>query len=462
MFSRSALMHVLSMLTMMQVLFFSAPALADYNTGIGAYSRKDFPVARTAFQQVAQLGDAGGQRALATMHARGEGGTVDLIEGFAWASLATEQGDTTASKIRDTIVAGMPAGLKPQADARWQTYRGLYGVDALKRNLHASVSANDAWVFGVQVPAARLRQQQPVEYPERAKEKNEQGYTCVSFYVDSSGKPLDIRRYDSKGSGVLAGATERLLTEWRFEPEADERRVAHCIEFLIEDDKTWRSRELLQQQVAKGRKGDARSLTDLAREFSTSQHNVVNRVEAQAVTEAWQQAALAGAAEAQFELASRLLRGDGCIADRNKAMRWLQLAIAQDYPPAKQTAALLFSADKSLAMTPAQQGEWLQLAADNGNVEASLRIAKNLLRPGPGQNASVALNLLEKLDPDQHIHVLDWRAHARALLGDFDDALEDAEDALERATEMGLATEARQAAVDTLTSGSLSAVPKNE
>ncbi|NQD36198.1 SEL1-like repeat protein [Permianibacter sp. IMCC34836] len=450
MFSRSALI-CLSLCAL--------PALADYSTGVGAYSRKDFPAARAAFQQVAELADPQAQRALASMHARGEGGPVDLLEAYAWASLAAEQGDATASKIREAIAASLPAAMKPQAETRLQGYRVKYGIDSVKRELYPLVSGNEASVFDLQVPAARIRQQLPVVYPERAKEKNDQGYACVSFYVDSAGKPLDVRRYDSKGNGILVAAAEKLLADWRFEPEPSEQRVGHCIDFLIEDDKTWRPAEQVEQQRAKVRKGEARSTMELARDFSNSERTVTNRVETQAVTEAWLQAALTGAAEAQTELASRLMRGAGCVSDRAKAAHWLQLAIAQDYAPAKHIAALWFEGDKQLAMSAPQQSEWLQQAADAGNALAMLRVAKQQLKPGAGQNATAALALLKKLPTDWHIHVLDWLAYGYALTGDFSAAQDDADDALDLATDIGLTTERRQAALKAVENEQLPPLP---
>jgi len=436
------------------------PALADYSTGIGAYSRKDFPAAKAAFQQVAQLADPGAQRALATMYARGEGGDVDLVAAYAWATLAVDQGDVAATKIRDAIAAGLPAALKPQADARLQEYRSKYSLDAVKRDLLPMISANEPSVFNAEWQPARARKQVPVPFPERAKDKNESGYSCAAFYVDGSGKAIDIRRFDNKG-GPFAATTEKGLASWEFEAELNERRVARCIEFLIEDDKTWRSPDAVKQQQTKARKGDARSQLEVARDFSAAQHAMQGRVEAQTVTEAWLQAALSGAAEAQLEIAQRLLRADGCVMERDKALRWLKLALEQNHAPAQHFAAVHFANEKTLAISPAQQLDWLRAAANTGNVEAQLQLAKKLLRNGPAQDVGTALALLKKIDNDYHIHVRDWRAYAYALGGDFDSALDDAEGALEHAKDVGLVTTARQAAVDLLSNGSASAIPAN-
>lgn len=441
------------------LLFAALPVAADYNAGVSAYARKDFPAARTAFLQVAQLADAQAQRALSSMYARGEGGDVDLLEAYAWASLAAEQGDPTASKIRDAIVASLPASVKPPAEAKLKDYRNKYSPDAVKRELYPVVNAADPAVYSLQLPAARLRQQHSVEYPERAKEKGDQGYACVGFYVGNNGAPVGIRRYDNKGSSALAAAAEKSLASWRFEPEPNERRVGYCVEFSIEDDKTWRSREQVQQLQARTRKGDAKSLTDLARELAAAQRAVTNRVEASVVTEAWLNAAVAGSAEAQYELASRLLRGDGCVTDRAKGLRWLQLAIAQDYLPAKHYAGQYLNGEKSVPYSAALLAEWLQSAASAGEQTAMLLRAKQLLRPGANQNANAALALLSKLEPEQDVHVRDWRAYGHALTGDFSNALDEAEEALELATEIGLATELRQQAVNALSTEQLPPLP---
>lgn len=435
------------------------PVAADYNGGALAYSRKDFPAARGLFLDVAKLADSQAQRALASMHARGEGGTVDLVEAYAWSSLASDQGDATASKIRDAVLANLPASLKTQAEARLAEYRSKYSADAIKRSLHPIVNAAEADVFDLQVPAARLRKQGEMEYPERAKEKNEQGYVCVSFYVNVDGQPLDIRRYNTRGSSMLAGAAERSLASWQFEPESAERRVGRCVEFLIEDDRTWLSNAQVQTLQSRGRKGDARSLTEVARELAAAQHNERNRVSVQIVTEAWLNAALAGSAEAQFETASRLLRGDGCVMDKEKALRWLQLALAHGDAQAQHYVALALDNEKALNISGAQRDEWLRAAAAAGSFDAQLRLAKQQVRSGGDANLAAALVTLNQLDPEQHIHVYDWRAYALALQGNFDDAVDEAENALEVATDIGLETARRQAALEALNNEQLPLAP---
>lgn len=451
-------MFTRSLLTVLTLA--ALPAMADYNAGASAYSRKEFDTARSAFLEVAQLADASAQRALASMYARGEGGAVDLIEAYAWASLASEQGDATAGKIREAVVAGLPPALKTQADGKLNDYRNKYGADAVKRSLHPIVNAAEPAVFDLQVPAAKLRRQGSVEYPERAQEKNEQGYACASFLVNASGKPVDIRRYSNQGSSMLAVAAEKSLTGWEFEPETNEKRVGYCVTFLIEDDKTWRTVAQMQAGLSKVRKGDARSATDYARDLASAQHAVTGRVEVQAVTDAWLAAALAGSAEAQFELASRLLRGDGCVMDRDKAIRWLKLALAQNFPAAQHFVAVHLANEPGLNLTAQQRKDWLAAAAATGDHQAALNRAKALLKPGAEQNASEALALLAKLDGERDLHIHDWRAYALALTGEFGDALDEAEEALERATNAGLDVSTRQAAVTALENEQVPPAPK--
>lgn len=450
MFSRSALI----LLAMLPIA-----TLADYNTGLGAYSRKNFAVAQLEFLQVARLADAGAQKALAQMYARGEGSAVDLIEAYAWASVAADQGDAAAAKIRDAIAAGLTPALKAQAETRRKSYQEKYSLEAFNRDWQPQLTDAQPLSYDLRFASAQASVIEPVKYPERAKSNGSQGAFCVSFYVNRDGVPVSIRPELADGSDLLLHAVETSVAAWQFKPDPNERRNQYCVEFLLAGDGTWLSDERLQAMLGKARSGDARSLLDVARDLAKLQHVTTDRVGPAMITKAWLAAAKAGSAEAQFELSSRLLRGDGCTANRDKALRWLWLAVEQGYEPAQRSAALALNNEPHAPITTTQKLTWLDIAAKNGDTDASLELAKQLLRTRTEQNISTALDLLSKLPPEQHIHVLDWLAYGHALSGDFSAAQDEADDALDLATDLGLAIEIRQAALTAVEAEQLPPVP---
>src|SRR6186713_3233066 len=80
------------------IAMLASPATkADLYSAQAAADAKDFARAFELFRELAQLGHTGAQENLAVMYVNGEGVKRDNVLGYAWATLAKEQGGGEAA-----------------------------------------------------------------------------------------------------------------------------------------------------------------------------------------------------------------------------------------------------------------------------------------------------------------------------------------------------------------------------
>lgn len=433
---------------------------ADYLTAVNAYNNKDFAKAKSEFLLAAELGDSKAQRVLSTMYAKGEGGPLNAVDAYAWAAVAAIEDKDVAAKIRDAIGAQLPPTIKTQADKRATELTALYSREAVEARLGPVLNSNEPTVYDLQFPEAMLKTGLPVEYPKRAMDKEEQGIVCVSFYLNAEGQPvapLAFAPWDKKP--LLKSSTEKQLEGWRFQNGKANTRYAYCLDFLIEDDGTYADAATTEKALQKA-SGNRSAMVLLARELSAASVASSNRVDPRYATQAWREAALLGDAEAAYELASRLLRGDGCRRDRVKALRWMDYAARTGSSFAKGWLALYLEPADEIKLDNGKKTEYLREAASSGHPHAQLAMAIQQLKSKDPAAHSVAVSTLRGLDQSLSIAVWDWLAYGLGLLGEFDDAEDVAEDALDFARSQNLDTTQRQQAYTMLSEGKLGSAPK--
>lgn len=452
-------MRHLSALALLVPLLLVPRAQADYLQALDAYNQKQFEQARSLFLQASELGDSKSQRILSTMLAKGEGGPVNAIDAYVWAAVAAIEDTGTSAKIRDAIGAQLPPAIKETADKRFAEFQLMYTREAVQERLSPVLNSSEPRTYDLQYPAARVSNGLPVEYPKRALEKNDQAIICASFYINEQGQALAVKSYapwDNKIS--LTGATEKQLASWSFRPADPNQRYGFCINYLIEDDKTWRASSDIEKQLQLTTSRSA--LTILAKELSAAGTTTYQRVPARYATQAWTTLALQGDIEAAFELGSRLWRGDGCRLDEDKALRWMDMAARNGHIHAKAFLALTAFDLKKIGMDAVQKQQYLHSAANAGNRHAQLQLAINQLRSKDRAQWNQAVSSLSQLDESTSIAVLDWRAYGLSLLGDLDKALSVAEDAHGFAKANGLKTNKRQDSVTALRAGKPALMPE--
>lgn len=135
----------------------------------------------------------------------------------------------------------------------------------------------------------------------------------------------------------------------------------------------------------------------------------------------------AGFAHAQYNLASRYLRGDGLPKDMKTAQKWLTRSAEQGYAPAQSLLALMRFTGMGVDQDQAEAAFWWLLAAETDNPGAKL--ASTRLRP--------------LLKPQEYIRSQRLRARWGSLISDLADlatgetSRRDIDRALQAAAEKG-------------------------
>src|SRR4051794_26501389 len=113
-------------------LIYAGMAQADLAGAQKAYAAKDFPLAFQLFEEVAELGNLTGQENLAAMYVDGEGVGRDNVLGYAWATIARENGGNAAMQ---NIIDQLQPHLDEKARARVKQVTDRFGKTALGERL---------------------------------------------------------------------------------------------------------------------------------------------------------------------------------------------------------------------------------------------------------------------------------------------------------------------------------------
>ncbi len=81
------------------------------------YADLEYRKAFKVYRKLAQFGDRYSQRRVAHMYAEGEGVSVDLVESYAWATLAAEGAEVELAKLNKTLLPQIKAPSKAEKKA---------------------------------------------------------------------------------------------------------------------------------------------------------------------------------------------------------------------------------------------------------------------------------------------------------------------------------------------------------
>ena len=111
----------------------------------------------------------------------------------------------------------------------------------------------------------------------------------------------------------------------------------------------------------------------------------------QQIFEETRAAALAGDAQAQYQLAYLYARGEGTAVAPNKASVWYALAAEQGYPPARNEFAMLLL--RNVQPSAKEEGvRLLRLSADAGDAQAMFRLGE-CFRKGWGTERDLSASI---------------------------------------------------------------------
>lgn len=98
-----------------------------------AYEAEDFRGAYRKYKDLATYGDSYSQYRMALMNVRGQGTGRDLIEAYAWASLAAEKEHPALEQFREAIWIEMNSKQRHEAGRKAEKYMDRYGRLALAK-----------------------------------------------------------------------------------------------------------------------------------------------------------------------------------------------------------------------------------------------------------------------------------------------------------------------------------------
>ena len=452
------------------LLLLSSAAKASFDSAVAAYEAKNFAVAYAEFRRLAELGDASSQRNLAAMYARGEHVEKNLIEAWAWASLAAEQGGDGSVELQQALNPRLAPEQRTAATARLAELQGQFGKQALTDNLLPVPAERSADCSVDVLSNAKPITTKAPRYPKKALRDSVEGHACASFYLSTEGKPVRIRVYQAEAvlklskkpyedQQIFINEVEKVLPDWRFMPAATEdlrsSPSSYCVDFKLdgftrgeakaeqaEYDKN-RAAALSGDPVAQYRFMEQLESLSTIRSLTVNQRQEM-KTKAQSLL---LQSAVGGHDQSQFRLAKNLLTGNQCEKDIGKGVAWLTFAAQQGHTEAQYLLASRLQYGDGVQNNPDKALVWLKAAAEGKHPRATIDYALHLLRHEPARQAE-ALALLPETPNSNDLRQLEAVALAKALTGDFTAATSYQEQALAIAGEIGLDTTGQSTALE--------------
>ena len=358
---------------------------ADLYTADTAHEKKEFERAIELYRELAELGRPEAQESLAAMYVNGEGVNRDTVLGYAWASLALENGGGEAAQ---EIVKQLEPQLNAAARARIAEVQAKFGKAALQERLlpepygaGAPVDAKPCGMRSVADPDAF--------YPVEAKRQMIPGTVLVEATVAPDGHARNTRVWYSIPAEVFDEAGRRVAFASTYVPPKENGVAVACtIRFRL--------------KFSDGNGGGTSSAT---------------REEKNALAEIQKQAE-AGDPRSQLKYALLLEIRPDFNAPAAPLVNWM-LKAAQAGVPAAQ---YLIGAQLVSSIREQSQGKgvlWLQMAADAGHSDAQAALANYLVRTNTAEGFAKAQDLLEKATASGH---KDGKFHLAAVLAAGPDA----------------------------------------
>lgn len=120
----------------------TAPAAADYATGMKAYNARDYAAALREWDDAARAGDAQAMYRLGQLHEGGKGVPRNFVEAYRWYNLAAAQGIRPAGPARDRLERQMTVAQVAEAQARsTESEAGAPATSAVPPGPEAAVAA---------------------------------------------------------------------------------------------------------------------------------------------------------------------------------------------------------------------------------------------------------------------------------------------------------------------------------
>jgi TonB family protein len=414
----------------------AAPAHADLRGAYGDYKKGDFAHAFQEFLALAEIGQPQAQFVVAEMYHDGQGTPQSDIHAYAWATLAATNGMVAGKALADEIRPKLAPGSARIAGwvTRSYTESALEGTllpDLLTVPRQAPRVSPSKLVPGYPLKVVRAYL---APYPTDARRQGIQGWVFAEFTVMRDGRPRFPRIIYANPTGVFDDtAKESVLGSQFVLAGSTPLRTSIPYHFTLtrpqgpyhitSGDADGQQPGIPAQLITDAKAGDPESelLYGLLQDPGFGSAGGLPWLV---------KAGQAGLGAAQYEIGRDLLGGMGCRPDEAKAVRWLSMAADQGDPNAEIALArrLLHGAPSAADVTRAKA--LLERTAGPGTEESSqdtqLLLAAILAATPQSalRDPQRAMELLSKIDDaDGDPTPLEIRAAAQAAQGHFHHAV---------------------------------------
>lgn len=396
----------------------AASAWADLYQAGKAYQRKDFARAFELYRELAELGHPEAQESLAVMYVNAEGLKRDNVLGYAWASMAIDNGAGEASR---SIVAQLEPHLTDGARARIAGLRAQFGNEALLRTLLPVEAGPKDWR---KLPCKMVSPANPdFYYPEHARANHIRGMALVQARIHPDGSARNPTVWFSFPVGEFDQSSRAVALQSRYASTASEAEpctMLFKVKYSMPGSKSDLSDEAAKLKVL-AEKGDPRSQMAFGILLATAPevHTEYNEGGFRWFLKAGQ----AGLPSGQYFVARHLEAGVGVEKDLVKARRWFELAAKSQTPGSMVSLANYELRQTGDAAARARGVDLLRRAADAKNWLAQFYLAALMAADSGAEwhDPKRALELIEELNGgfDYDPASFEIRAAAHAALGNF-------------------------------------------
>lgn len=330
------------------------------------YKQGQYKPALTLFEQLAEIGNIEAQHTLWVMYYNGQGTKQRFYEGFAWLAVAANYGDKKAAEEKDLIFKQLSSQQQSIAQVKMEEYIAQYGPKALSESLfpHKKKSfveqANQVNRKGPKTITAIM----PI-YPADMLFAGIMGWVDIEYTLDQEGNVKNPVIKDAVPEGDFDIKALAAFHEFKFQTPDNQTanpKYLYRMLFTLDTTRDESLKELrfekLSHKMGIDREKELKAeLSDLKADgfgsragthLSRALSNIKKRLKDKRYVEIHHTKldndlsdekllmALQGDAAAQYAISQKLLKGDGYIKNKNKAIKWLELSAAQDYKKAKK------------------------------------------------------------------------------------------------------------------------------
>ena len=408
---------------------------ATFDQASRSYKQKNYAQAYEQFLELAGLGNRDAQMNIGIMHFHGQGTEKDVVEAYAWMSVASNKNDKAKIATRDATKKLLNAKQIEQAKLRIKALKEIYSPKAInERILPGSKKSGDGEYrepriiknYHPKINSRRHTLARPLAH--------KFGSVRVDFVIGKDGitRMHTISAYEYMENALSAvegikgrvyepamyrgvpvdayGETFRVL----FTGDTHKANVPAALGAL--DD--------LRDKAEKGG-GAARYRYAITADLMRTTLDDEGAREALSDYGYWyRMSAIDGYPAAKFKMGLNQLRGTGCAVNHSKSLFWLESAAKDGYANAQlflgmeYLSGVRYNKNEKLALM------WMKAAADAGLDHAQVKLAWILATHSDPKirNIKSANEYFNKVNPKSYLDKLSWHetnAVIAAAMGDF-------------------------------------------